>query len=118
MSQISKTLAGLSTALRNQSSYAVVVGSSPPRHADPKTCKFKKEKYFQSEKVGHIKIASRTLAANVNPVKTLQCSDDESSSSDLNHLSTAEKRGNPISLEGTPFRMEIDTGADVTYGGG
>ena len=87
---------------------------------DPKTCKIKKEKCFQRGKVGHTKRACRTLASKATPVKTLECSDDESSSSDLNHLSTAEKR-EPIcvdlALEGTQYRMEIDTGAAVTVVG-
>ena len=51
---------------------------------DPKTCKFKKEKCFQCGKVGHIKRACRTLASKAIPVKTPECSDEESSSSDLN----------------------------------
>ena len=70
--------------------------------------------------MGHIKRACYTLAAKAKPVKTPECSDDESSSSDLNHLSTAEKREPmcvDLALEGTPFRMEIDTGAAVTVVG-
>ena len=83
-SQISKTLAGLSTESEQQCSRCGELH-------DPKT-----------------------------PVKTLECSDDKSSSSDLNHLSNSEKR-EPIcvdlALEGTPFRMEIDTGAAVSVVG-